>query len=90
MNFGIISTANIANKVTKAIFQTGDSKVVAVSSRSIQKAKEFAEKNNIPKYYGSYEEILKDKEVQAVYIPLPTTLCKDWCIESAKAKKHIL
>lgn len=90
MNFGIISTANIAIKVSRAIFQTGDSKVVAIASRSLEKAKEFAQKNNIPKFYGSYEEILNDKDVQAIYIPLPTSLCKEWCIKSAKAKKHVL
>jgi D-xylose 1-dehydrogenase (NADP+, D-xylono-1,5-lactone-forming) len=90
MNFGIIGAANIAIKVSKAINSTEKSKVVAIASRDIEKAKKFASENGIPNYFGSYEEILEFKEVDAIYIPLPTSLCTEWCIKAAKAKKHIL
>jgi len=90
MNFGIISSANIAVKVTNAINSTKTSKVIAISSRNLEKAKKFAEENKIEKYFGSYEELLNLKEIDAVYIPLPTGLCSEWCIKAAKAKKHVL
>eukprot|EP01080_Neovahlkampfia_damariscottae_P011513 gene11513-4677_t len=90
MNFGIISAANIAIKVTNAINSTKTSKVVAISSRNLEKAKKFAEENNIEKYFGSYDELLNLKEIDAIYIPLPTSLCAEWCIKAAKAKKHVL
>jgi D-xylose 1-dehydrogenase (NADP+, D-xylono-1,5-lactone-forming) len=90
MKFGILGVAGISKKVAKAIINSTNSKLIAISSRNIEKSKKFAEEFNIPNYYGSYEELLQNEEVEAVYIPLPTTMCLEWVILSAKAKKHVL
>jgi xylose dehydrogenase (NAD/NADP) len=90
LRWGIISTANIANKVAEAIHKAPNATLVAVASRDLSKAENFAKQNNIPKAYGSYEELLQDKNVDAVYIPLPTVIRAEWAIKAAKAGKHIL
>lgn len=75
VRWGFLSTARIAQAYANAIKLLADQKpkhrIVAVASRSLDRAKEWAEKNGVPKYYGSYEELLKDSEINAVYIPLP-------------------
>ncbi|CAM9506579.1 unnamed protein product [Choristocarpus tenellus] len=88
--WGIISTAHIARKVTRAIKLSANANVVAVSSRSLEKAKSFADDLSIPKAYGDHSELLKDPEVQIVYIPLPTAVRKKWVLAAAAAKKHVL
>jgi predicted dehydrogenase len=90
MKFGILSTAKIARKVSKAIHGSKNGKLIAVASRNLEKAKQFASENNIPKYYGTYDELLQDKEVEAIYVPLPTTLATEWCIKIANSGKHVL
>eukprot|EP01102_Stenamoeba_stenopodia_P013177 TRINITY_DN423_c0_g1_i2.p1 TRINITY_DN423_c0_g1~~TRINITY_DN423_c0_g1_i2.p1 ORF type:complete len:379 (+),score=102.90 TRINITY_DN423_c0_g1_i2:48-1139(+) len=88
---GILSTANIANKNVSAVKKLPESLIVvaAVASRSLEKAKEFAEKHQIPKAYGTYEELLDDKEIDAIYIPLPTSMHKEWVLKAAAKGKHI-
>jgi predicted dehydrogenase len=90
MRFGILSAANIANKVVDAMHQSPYVTPVAVAARSLDKAKEFALKNNVPKSYGSYEELIQDPEIDAIYLPIPTTLRAQWAIRAAQAGKHIL
>ncbi len=90
MKYGILGCAGIVHKMAVAIKNAKNSKLHAISSRSLEKAKTFSEKYEIPKYYGSYEELLLDNEVEAVYIPLPTTMCLEWVIKSANAKKHVM
>jgi predicted dehydrogenase len=90
LRWGILAAANIANKVSDAIHRAHNATLVAVASRDITKAESFAKKNNIPKWYGSYEELLADKDIDVVYIPLPTILRAQWAIKAAKAGKHIL
>ena len=90
MKFGILSTAKIANKVSKAIHGSKYGTLMAVASRNLEKAKEFAKENNIPKYYGSYDELLNDSDIDAIYVPLPTNLAAEWCIKIANAGKHVL
>jgi len=64
--------------------------VVAVASRNLQRAQEVASRFGIPKAYGSYEELLRDTEVDAVYNPLPNHLHVPWSIKAAEAGKHVL
>jgi xylose dehydrogenase (NAD/NADP) len=63
---------------------------LAVGSRDLKKAEEFAKNWNIPRAYGSYEEVIKDPDVDAIYLPLPTALRHEWAIKAAGAGKHIL
>lgn len=90
LHIGILSTANISRKVARAIHKSQNATVIAISSRSLQRAQQFAQEENIPIAYGSHEELLKDDRVDAVYIPIPTMLRTDWCIKAAQAGKHVL
>ncbi|MEH7383256.1 Gfo/Idh/MocA family oxidoreductase [Bacillus sp. JJ1533] len=90
VRFGVLSTAKIArNTLIPAMERAHNAEVVAVASES-GKAKDFADELGIPKYYDSYTDLLKDPEIDAVYIPLPNQLHKQWAIEAAKHGKHVL
>ncbi len=95
--WGILSTAVIVHKNWKAIFNSGNGQVVAVASRDLDRAQQFidglqkeVEYSPAPKAYGSYDELLQDPNVDAVYVPLPTGIRKEWVIKVAKAGKHVL
>lgn len=93
IRFGIVGCAEIARKVSRAILLSPNSTIVAVASRSIDKAKNFAVRNKLPenvKLYGSYDELLDDPFVDAVYMPLPTTLHAKWASMAARKGKHLL
>ncbi|KAA8547676.1 hypothetical protein F0562_004105 [Nyssa sinensis] len=93
IRFGIIGCAEIARKVSRAIHKAPNSTLYAVASRSIEKAKQFAVKNGLSetvKIYGSYDELLDDPCVDAVYMPLPTSLHRHWGVLAAQKKKHLL
>ncbi|RIW27094.1 gfo/Idh/MocA family oxidoreductase [Bacillus salacetis] len=90
IKWGILSTANIAKKaLIPALQQSENTEVAAIASIS-GKAEETAEEFSIPKSYQSYEALLDDPEIQAVYIPLPNTMHKEWVIKAAKKGKHVL
>ncbi|XP_045826345.1 uncharacterized oxidoreductase At4g09670-like [Trifolium pratense] len=93
VRFGILGCANIARKVARAISLSPNATVYAIASRSIQKAEKFATENSLPasvRIYGSYDEVVEDSGVDAVYIPLPTSLHVQWAVTAASKKKHIL
>lgn len=91
IRFGILSTANIGRKyVTPAIQLANQCDVVAIASRNLQNAESYALDFNIPKAYGSYEKLLADPEIDAIYIPLPNHLHVEWSIKSLQAGKHVL
>jgi D-xylose 1-dehydrogenase (NADP+, D-xylono-1,5-lactone-forming) len=91
LQWGIIGSAGIAKKsVIPGIQASEKGAVAAIASRSLDSAKETAEKFGIPKAYGSYEELLADDSIDAVYIPLPNHLHKEWTIRAAEAGKHVL
>ncbi|KAL0379069.1 UNVERIFIED_CONTAM: putative oxidoreductase [Sesamum radiatum] len=93
IRFGIMGCAEIARKVSRAIHLAPNSTLVAVASRSIHKAKQFAVKNKLSdnvKLYGSYDELLDDPLVDAVYMPLPTSLHVKWAVIAARKGKHLL
>lgn len=90
VRFGILSTAEIArNTLIPAMERAHNAEVVAIASES-GKAENFAVELGIPKHYESYKELLKDPEIDAVYIPLPNQLHKEWALEAAKYGKHVL
>lgn len=93
IRFGILGCANIARKVSRAILVSPNATICAIASRSLDKAKSFASENNFPetaKVYGTYDEVLKDAQVEAVYVPLPTSLHLKWAVGAAERKKHVL
>ncbi len=91
INWGVIGDAKIARKYVIPGMQAGKySKIGAIASRDFLKAEKTAESMGIEKAYGSYEELLADKEIDAVYIPLPNHLHVEWSIKAMEAGKHVL
>lgn len=89
--WGIISTADIGvNKVIPSIQKAKNCEVIAISSRDEVLARKKAKELNIPKAYGSYEEMLADKDIDVVYNPLPNHLHVPFTIKALKAGKHVL
>ena len=91
IRWGILSTAGIARRsVGPGIHKARNGVLRAVASRSLERARGFAADLEIPTAYGSYAELLADPEIDAVYIPLPTSLHHRWVIAAARAGKHVL
>ena len=91
IKWGVLGTAGIARKQTiPGMKEASNCEVYAIAGRSLEKAKAFQEMFGFEKVYGSYEELLQDPEVEAVYIPLPNTLHYEWTIKALEAKKHVL
>jgi len=91
VRWGILSTASIAVAKVIPAMQRGDwSKVDAIASRDLSKAQDVAKRLGIPKAYGSYEELLADEQIEAVYNPLPNHLHVPWTAGAAGAGKHVL
>lgn len=91
INWGILGTARIARKrMIKAIQESEGCTCLAIASRDEKRAGEVAGDFHIPKYYGSYDELIDDAEIDAVYIPLPNSLHHSWVIRAAEKGKHIL
>src|ERR1700687_5878420 len=91
VRWGVLGVAKIA--VTKVIpgMQKGEwSEIAAIASRDRRKAEQAARTLGIPKAYGSYEELLADPEIEAIYNPLPNHLHVPWSIKAAEAGKHVL
>ena len=70
--------------------QSARSELVAVASRSLKKAQDYAKKKGIPRAYGSYDDLLTDAEIDAVYVSLPNALHCEWTAKAAAAGKHVL
>jgi predicted dehydrogenase len=91
LRWGILSTANIARtKVVPGMLKAANCEVVAVGSRDEAAARRFAEELGLPRAHGSYEALLADPDVDAVYIPLPNHLHLEWTLAAAAAGKHVL
>ena len=91
VKWGILSTAKIGTKNVIPSMQRSElCDIVAISSRKLENARNVAEELEIPKYYGSYEELLADEEIEAIYNPLPNHLHVPWTIKALEAGKHVL
>lgn len=91
LNFGILSTGNIATQFAKGVRAGGErSTLAAVASRSQGSADAFAATHNIPTAHGCYDALLADPAVDAVYNALPNSLHKQWTIKALAAGKHVL
>src|SRR6202046_4516149 len=91
LRFGVLSTANIGLKKVIPAMQQGElTTVTAIASRDLAKAQDAAAKLGIATAYGSYEELLEDPNVDAIYNPLPNQLHVPWTTKAAEAGKHVL
>jgi predicted dehydrogenase len=91
VRWGVLSTAQFALKKSIPGMQKGGlSEIRGIASRDLRKAEEAAHALGIPKAYGSYEELLSDPEIEAIYNPLPNHMHVPWSIKAAEAGKHVL
>ncbi|MDT5155692.1 MAG: hypothetical protein QOH51_49 [Acidobacteriota bacterium] len=91
VRWGVLGAANIAVKKVIPAMQRGEwSEVLALASRDVERAREATRSLGIPKAYGSYEELLADEEIEAIYNPLPNNLHVPWTVKAAEAGKHVL
>ena len=90
VRWGIVSTADINRLVIPPAQTSPKVDLVAVASRTQERADEYAAKWGIPRAHGSYEALLADPEIEAVYISLPNTMHCEWSIRAAQAGKHVL
>src|ERR1700750_808551 len=91
VKWGILGVANVAVQSVIPAMQRGEwSQIIGIASRYLKKAQQAAEQLGIPKAYGSYEDLLADPEVEAIYNPLPNHLHVPWSIKAAEAGEHVL
>src|SRR5438477_795894 len=91
VRWGVLGVAKIATvKVIPAMQRGALSQVTAIASRDIGKARPAAGELGIPKAYGSYDELLADPRIEAIYNPLPNHMHVPWSIRAAEAGKHVL
>ena len=97
LRWGILGTARIARKNWKGIWHSGNSTITAIASRDSERARQFITEcqgenpfDAAPTSLGSYEELLASPNVDAVYIPIPTGIRKEWVVRAAEAGKHVL
>jgi D-xylose 1-dehydrogenase (NADP+, D-xylono-1,5-lactone-forming) len=90
IRWGLLGTGGITGKLLAGARQSPEVVVTAVGSRTLERARAFAEANAIPRVHGSYEELLADPEVDAVYISLPNLLHHPWTMAALAAGKHVL
>src|SRR5215210_9448034 len=90
VKWGIVSTAHINRLLIPGATASPKVELVAVASRDEARADDYAREWGIPRAYGSYEALLEDPEIEAVYISLPNNLHVEWSIRSLEAGKHVL
>ena len=90
LRIGILSTARIARAFCAGVAGSSLVRVATVASRDIDKAQQFAQGHSIPRVSTTYEALLADPAVDAIYIPLPNSMHVDWSIQAARAGKHVL
>jgi predicted dehydrogenase len=91
VRWGVLGVASIAMRRVIPGMQKGEwSEVAAIASRDLRKAEDAAGKLGVAKAYGSYEELLADPDIEAIYNPLPNNLHVPWSIKAAEAGKHVL
>lgn len=90
IRWGLLSTARINRALIPPIRQSERSELIAVASRTLDKAQAYAKEWDIPTAHGSYEALLADPNVDAVYISLPNSMHCEWTVKAAEAGKHVL
>ena len=91
VRWGVLGTADIARGATiPGMQQAEHCELYAVAGRKLEKAEAYRDEFGFKKAYGSYDELLADPEVEAVYIPLPNHIHCEWTVKALRAKKHVL
>jgi xylose dehydrogenase (NAD/NADP) len=90
VRYGILGAANIARSFTRGMAGSAVASVDAVASRGAEKAAAFAKEMGIGRSHGSYEALLADPEIDAIYVPLPNDLHAEWVVRALEAGKHVL
>jgi D-xylose 1-dehydrogenase (NADP+, D-xylono-1,5-lactone-forming) len=90
VKWGFLSTADINRKLIPGAHASEKVGLLAVASRDKNRAEAYADEWEIPRAYGSYEDLLADPEIEAVYISLPNTMHVEWSIKALEAGKHVL
>jgi predicted dehydrogenase len=90
LRLGILGCANIAKQFTRDVNGSSQVSIQAVASRDLAKAQAFAQSFHIPRAHGSYEALLADAALDAIYIPLPNSLHAEWAIRAMQVGKHVL
>src|SRR6201996_4727580 len=90
LRIGVLGAANIARSFIAGVKPSSRVRVTAVASRDEAKAEQFARANGVERHFGSYEALLADADIDAVYNPLPNSLHAEWSIKACEARKHVL
>ena len=90
LRWGLLGTARINRALIPAIRASARSRLDGVASRTDARAREYAEEWQIPRAFGSYESMLADRDIDAVYVPLPNHLHVEWTLAAIEAGKHVL
>lgn len=91
VQWGILGTAKIAReKVIPAMQKSAYCELVGIASRNVEQAQSIAKLLNVPKAYSSYEELLNDGSIDAIYIPLPNHMHVEWSVKALNAGKHVM
>ncbi len=90
LKYGILCTASISKRYIDGIRESKDGYVYGVASRSLENAREYACKNEIEHYYGSYEEMIQDENIDVIYIPLMNKLHYPYAKMALENGKHVV
>ena len=90
LRIGVLGAANIARQFISGVAPSKLVKVTTIASRDVRKAQAFAKETGVERSLGSYEAMLADKDIDAIYNPLPNSMHAEWTIAAARAGKHIL
>lgn len=90
LTLGVLGCAHIARQFIRDVAPSAAVRVAAVASRRADNAAAFAEAHGVPRHHGSYEALLADDTIEAIYLPLPNTLHAEWAVRAAEAGKHVL
>ena len=90
LRWGVLSTARISDALVRAIKMSSNGEVAAIASRDLGQAQTWAAKHDAPNVFGSYDEMLASDVIDAVYVPLPNGLHKEWSIKAMQNGKHVL
>src|SRR4051812_47074871 len=90
VRWGILSTARINSRLVPALHASSLTQLCAVASRDEARAKAYAEEHGIPRAHGSYEALIADPDVDAIYISTPNGLHVEWSVRALEAGKHVL